>query len=92
MVGRREHGYAALDGAGTVPEGGTGGVVALLTKLAPRFADQDQGGEILVSSPFKELTAGAIWFGEVQEVKLKGLAWGEPGVRGDLGVDGIHLG
>ena len=44
--------------------------------LASRIADQARGGEILVSSLFKELTesAGDIQFGEGQEVELKGLA------------------
>ena len=44
--------------------------------LASRMADQAQGGQILVSALLKELTesGGDIRFGEVQEVKLKGLA------------------
>ena len=44
--------------------------------LASRIADQAQGGEILVSSPLKELTesSGDIRFGEAQEMDLKGLA------------------
>ncbi len=43
--------------------------------LASRIADQERGGQILVSSLLKELTysAGDIRFGEEQEVELKGL-------------------
>ena len=42
----------------------------------PRIADQAQGGQILVSPLFKELTecAGDISFGEAREVELKGPA------------------
>jgi len=58
--------------------------------LASRIATQAEGGQILVSFLFKELTAsgGDIRFGEEQEVQLKGLAavnrvypvyWGELG-------------
>jgi len=44
--------------------------------LAARIAGQAQGGEILVSSLLKELTASAsdIAFGEGREVELKGLS------------------
>ncbi|MFQ5472918.1 MAG: adenylate/guanylate cyclase domain-containing protein, partial [Dehalococcoidia bacterium] len=50
--------------------------------LAARIASQAQGGEILVSSLLKELTASGcdIDFGESREVELKGLA----------GVQGVH--
>ena len=42
---------------------------------ASQIAYQAHGGEILVSSLLKELTesAGDMWFGESQEVELKGL-------------------
>ena len=50
--------------------------MALLTTLASRIANQDQGGEILVSSLLKELTesAGDIRFGDGGDMELKGLA------------------
>ena len=46
--------------------------------LAARIAGQATGGEILVSSLLKELTAsgGDIEFGEGREVELKGLSGG----------------
>ena len=51
--------------------------------LAARIASQANGGEILVSSLLKELTAsgGDIEFGDVREVELKGLS----------GVRHVHL-